>query len=168
MDILIPQALLFGDGFPACLAHTWLQLRSLAGEAGRTPPFSSEGLARLTGKSLATLYRHLRRLKAAGFLDWHCLAAGLQICFELRPVEAGKEQAREEAENAPDEGCKLTACATVELGGEGPVGSAPDEGRKLKACATGWEEVRFSILRDDSQICNCASLNTLTDSLIKL
>jgi hypothetical protein len=130
MNILIPQNLLFGGAFPACLAHTWLQLRSLAGETGQTPPFSPDELRRLTGKSLPTLYRHLRRLKAAGLLDWRCLAGGLQVIFgELDVVQQ-----------------------PAVIDGQEPAG---------------LETVEFSILRD-SQNCNCASLNTLTDSLINL
>ena len=130
MNILIPQKLLFGGAFPACLAHTWLQLRSLAGETGQTPPFSPDELRRLTGKSLPTLYRHLRRLEAAGLLDWRCLPGGLQVIFgELDVVQQ-----------------------PAVIAGQEPAG---------------LETVEFSILRD-SQNCNCASLNTLTDSVINL
>ncbi len=152
MDILIPHNLLFGDRFPACLTQTWLQLRSLAGEAGLTPSFSSEGLARLTGKSLATLYRHLRRLKDAGLLDWRCLASELQISFELQPA------------SRPEQADPIPAAGT-----EPPADSAPQP----QACRTGepppassgTQAARFANLRPDSQNCICASLKLLTNSL---
>jgi hypothetical protein len=88
MNILIPHRLLFDNLLPACLTQTWLQLRSLADETGRTVPCAAQQLARLTGKSLPTLYRHLRRLKGAGLLDWRCLASGLQVSFEVEAPAA--------------------------------------------------------------------------------
>jgi hypothetical protein len=150
MDILIPKNLFFGDCLPACLAQTWMQLRCLAGEAGHTAPFSSEGLARLTGKSLATLYRHLRRLKEAGMLDWRCFSSGLQIYFAVAGEATGEEQ-----------GGELKACATGGREGEVPAGMTGEQNGEVAA-----EGV--AILRADSQNCACASLNPLTDSLINL
>jgi hypothetical protein len=134
MNFLIPQSLLFGDGLPACLAHTWLQLRCLAGESELTPPLPALDLSRLTGKSLATLYRHLRRLKMLGLLDWRCRSAGLQVSFvAASPIPA--------AQAAP-----LPAAHPSDV----PASAG------------------FTNLNRDSQICNRASLNTLTDSLVKL
>ncbi len=69
-NLLIPQALLFGQEVNAGACHTWLQLAGLADETGCTPPLDLDELSRWTGKSLATLYRHLGLLKQAGVLDW--------------------------------------------------------------------------------------------------
>jgi hypothetical protein len=134
MNILIPQSLLFGDGLPACLAHTWLQLRCLAGESELTPPVPAQDLIRLTGKSLATLYRHLRRLKDFGLLDWRCLDGGLQVSFAAGPAGLPQPPADLRAGRAAD----------------------------IPASA------ESATLSRDSQFCNRASLNTLTDSLINL
>lgn len=160
MNVWIPQNLLIGSQLPACLARTWLQLRCLAGESGRTPPCSPQGLRRLTGKSVATLYRHLGRLKAAGLLDWRCLPEGLQVSFE-----AGADPTpAEPAESVADQNC-----ASLPAPADRPADPTQESRRQPKA---GIPDVPtpggFSILGADSQICIAASLNTLTDYLINL
>jgi len=163
MNIWIPQNLLIGSQLPACLARTWLQLRCLAGESGCTPPCSPQGLRRLTGKSVATLYRHLSRLKAAGLLDWRCLPEGLQVSFEAGAAPAPAEPAEIVANQnlaslpAPGERADLQADPPQESRSK-PLACTPD------VPTPGG----FSILNGDSQICIAASLNTLTDYLINL
>jgi len=168
MNIWIPQNLLIGSQLPACLARTWLQLRCLAGESGCTPPCSPQGLRRLTGKSVATLYRHLSRLKAAGLLDWRCLPEGLQVSFEAGAAPAPAEPAEIVANQnlasppAPADSPQQAAGERADLQADPPQESRS----KPLACTPDVPTPGgFSILNGDSQICIAASLNTLTDSI---
>ena len=77
----IPSELLFQSGLPPGQVLTWIQLRSLAGEASYTPPLPVQVLASRIGKSSATLYCHLGGLRRTGLLDWFSGPSGLIVVF---------------------------------------------------------------------------------------
>jgi DNA-binding transcriptional ArsR family regulator len=138
MDLPMLLTMPPGERIEAGAFRTWMQLACLAGEDGFTPPLDLEELVRVTGKSRATLYRHLGRLKRAGLLDWTRRGWIIQVSLGGQgEAEAGSEAPEEAQEWAEAE--------------------AEPEG----------EEMRISILRE-SQICERASLKYLIKQLINL
>lgn len=102
--VCIPRELIRRRGLTAGAVHTWLWLRCLWLEGGPGGAFSMEELARLSGKSQATLYEHLRRLKEAGALRWVQAGKGrLRVIFEGEgEAEGHGEAGKGEGESGVD------------------------------------------------------------------
>jgi hypothetical protein len=155
MSIQIPQNLLFGNIFSPCLAHTWLQLRCLAVDAGQTAACTPDRLAQLTGKCLATLYRHLRRLKNAGLLDWTTQSGALLISFASAEADPAALTA--------DAACAGVSCALIAGAPADKASAQPvvDRGSQPEALPAAAQPAALAVLSPDSQFCESESLSTV-------
>jgi hypothetical protein len=61
---------MFDPTIPPAAKDTGVQLRALAWGKDETPPLSIVQIAKVTGKSQATLYGHMRLLRIRGVLRW--------------------------------------------------------------------------------------------------
>jgi hypothetical protein len=181
---LIPQTLLFGQAVDACACHTWVQLACLADEAGCTPPLELDELVRWTGKSRATLYRHLGLLKQAGVLDWTRQERVIQVRLGGQAAQAGGSISSESQECECQVGeCQVSECQVGECQvGECQVGKCQVGECQVGECQVG--ECQVGECKDcesqdcesqdcesqncESQNCECASLKHLINPLINL
>lgn len=68
--VFVPTELLFDLSLSSTVRETASQIIALAWGQSETPPLTFEKLHQLTGKSIPTLYGHLRLLQTRGVLRW--------------------------------------------------------------------------------------------------
>lgn len=68
--VFVPTKILFDKSFTPTVRDTAAQLLALSWGSKETPPLSFEQLKEITGKSIPTLYGHLRLLRIRGALRW--------------------------------------------------------------------------------------------------
>ena len=87
--VRVPAHLVFDSKLPPAVLLTWIQLRAIAHEGEARSPISLGELSRLTGKSQATLYRHMALLKNASALRWRSKCKGsISLTFPETPPAA--------------------------------------------------------------------------------
>ncbi len=69
--VILPVVILVDQRLSPGALHTWLLLKSLAGSASATPPFSRAYFCKLAGINRSTLYSHLQKLSSLGYLTAH-------------------------------------------------------------------------------------------------
>lgn len=71
--VLLPVVMLVDRRLSPGALHTWLLLRSLAGEAAISPALERSEICRLAGIQRTTLHRHLKKLTSLGYLQVHSI-----------------------------------------------------------------------------------------------
>lgn len=69
----VPSQIVFDKTLQPAVRDTYIQIKALAWGNHATPPMTFKTLAGLTGKSVATLYGHLRILKDRAALQWRAV-----------------------------------------------------------------------------------------------
>jgi len=86
----VPSEILYDKSLSVGLKTTWGLLRGLAGEDGEMPQMAISTLCEITGKSRATIYRHLAQLGELGLLQWHPQGNG-KLVVDFRCCSDGDE-----------------------------------------------------------------------------
>ena len=180
-EFLIPLTLLFGPEVNACACKTWLQLASLADESGRTPPLDLDELVRATGKSRATLYRHLGFLKQAGVLDWTRSERVIRVSLLCQASAGAGGNPPGGSQDCASQFCELQFCDSqdyaapsstaqdleaedLEEDGAAQVYADPETGPGTGAAGVSilCESHNCESQNCESQNCECASLKYLS------
>jgi hypothetical protein len=105
--IFIPTQMIFHPQLPPAVRVTWIQLRYLVRDGRDTSSLSIRELIKITGKSQATLYRHMSQLRRLSILLWHSTARGSIILFF--PDESSEmPESRSEPPDNPNSKCQKT------------------------------------------------------------
>ena len=84
--LFIPTRMIFNPQLAPAVLVTWIQLRCLAWGGWDTPGMSMDELAQITGKSQATLSRHMSMLRRTAALCWRSTRHGtITISFPDEP-----------------------------------------------------------------------------------
>src|SRR4030042_5497502 len=105
--IFIPTRMIFDPQIPSVTLFTWIQLRCLAWDGRVTSPLSMQELTQITGKSQATLYRHISLLRHFSVLSWLSTAQG-KIILSFPDVYSDKPKHQSEPPNDPISKCQNT------------------------------------------------------------
>jgi len=88
--VFVPARVLFDLTLKPPVRDTVAQLLALAWGKNETPPLSFEQLHEITGKSIPTLYGHLRLLKLRGALRWRSVGSStfiFSLCLDSAPED---------------------------------------------------------------------------------
>jgi hypothetical protein len=167
--------MIYKSQMPAAVFLTWLQLRGLAWCGLDTPSLCMQELVDLTGKSMATLTRHLDHLQLMHALRWHSPEPGkLIVTFPkipptmLVPLESNFQNCKIENLKKPPSLNPLPSSDSWSLPHQIPVmepviqesdQTSEDEveggGESLQCLCAFTGSVRG---RGDSQVCKIANL----------
>ena len=84
----VPARMIYYPQLPPAVILTWIQLRGLAWGGTVTPPLRMQELAALTGKSQASIYRHMSLLRSLSALSWRSAEHGtIVVSIDEKPFE---------------------------------------------------------------------------------
>ena len=89
--VLVSPRMIYYPQLPPSVILTWIQLRGLAWGGTVTPSLSMQELAEVTGKSQATIYKHLVILRQIQRLYWRSAGDGSIVVFFGKAPSTPKE-----------------------------------------------------------------------------
>lgn len=99
--MFIPTRMIFNPQLPPAVLVTWIQLRCLAWDGWVTPPLNMHELTQITGKSQATLCKHISLLRESTTLRLRCTGQG-KIIVSFHEEFTDKAEHKPGSPNFPD------------------------------------------------------------------